>query len=282
MHGLVCGSRYLFLAGLLVVLASSCGPSPDTAAATPSATASAAISPDNIITNAVMARGVQSSNAEPVDITNDFPTDQAVFHTVVTVLNAPDNTVIRVAWLTADSRLSEFLLAAQGSRNLDFVLKPEGGRLPAGSYRAEIYVNGRLDRTLDFTVQGSRAQPTPPAASPTAPHIVAGITLALDTEGVNKDPLNPTTLFPAGAVIHAVVAIQNAPANTKFTATWYAVDVGRVVPPNSRIDATDLTTDKTRNLDFALSPTTTWPVGKYRVDVSVNGKLEASADFTVQ
>ncbi len=285
-RGLVRSGGLVLLVALLVVLASGCSsyPSPgDAATATPlHAISATTIASGNVIANAVMARSVQGAAAEPVDITNDFPPDQAVFHTVVTIADAPDNTVVRVAWLAVDSQLSEYLLAAKGSRNLDFVFRPEGGRLPAGSYPTEIYVNGKLDRTLHFTVQGATARATPAAPSPLPTRMIASVTLALDTQGVNKDPVNPTALFPPGAVIHAIVAIQNAPANTRFTATWYAVDVGGIVPPNTRIDSTDLTTERTRNLDFALAPTTTWPVGKYRVDISVNGQIDQSADFVVR
>ncbi len=275
----------LLVAALLLVLASGCGSTPgqdNAIATTPSPTASAStVAPSNVIANAVMARGVQSNTFEPVEITNEFPADQGVFHTVVTIANAPDNTVIRVAWLSADSQVSEFLLAARGSRNLDFPLRPEGGRLPPGNYQAEIYVNGKLDRTLNFSVQGIRAQQTIPATASVPSRTVVGVTMALDTQGANKDPVNPTTVFSPTAVIHAVVAIETAPPNTKFTATWYAVNVGTIVPPNTKIDSTDLTADKTRNLDFALSPTTTWPIGKYRVEISVNGKPDLAADYTV-
>ncbi len=285
-RGLLWRGPCLFLPGLLVVLISGCNSSPvvsEATGVTPSPVVSvSAVVPDNVIANAVMARSVQGSAVEPVDITDNFPPDQAVFHTIVTIANAPDNTVIRVAWLAVDSKLSEFLLAASGSRNLDFVLRPEGGRLPAGNYQADIYVNGKLDRTLHFTVQGPAVQSTAIPASPVPARIVDGITLALDTQGANKEPVSPTRVFPPDAVIHAVVAIQNAPPNTKFTATWYAVDLGGVVPPNTKIDVTDLTTERTRNLDFALAPTTTWPIGKYRVDISVNGQLDQSADYTVR
>ncbi len=106
--------------------------------------------------------------------------------------------------------------------------------------------------------------------------------MAKDTQGDNKDPVNPTTVFAPSAIFHAVVEIDKAPANTKFTAAWYVVDVGSAAAPNSAIDSTDLTTDGTRNIDFTLKPASTWPVGTYRVEISVNDVLDTVTTFSVK
>jgi hypothetical protein len=106
--------------------------------------------------------------------------------------------------------------------------------------------------------------------------------MAEDSKGDTKDPVNPTVVFKTTAVFHAIAALQNAPANTKFTAAWYVVDVGSAAPPNSKIDSTDLTTDGTRNVDFTLKPASTWPVGSYRVEISVNGVLDTVKTFGVK
>jgi hypothetical protein len=122
----------------------------------------------------------------------------------------------------------------------------------------------------------------PTESQPATSGIITGIIMAKDTQGDLMDPVDPTTVFSPSSVIHAVVQIENAPANTQFTAAFYVVDVGDAADPNSLITSTDLTADGTRNLDFSLSPQTEWPVGSYRVDISVNGNVEDSADYTVQ
>jgi len=236
-----------------------------------------------IVTNVVMARGVQANTFEPVDITNAFPADQAVFHAVVTIVDAPANTTFKVIWLTGtNTKMGEFELPAQGSRNLNFTFRPDGGKLPQGNYKVEIYVNNRLDRTLNFAVTGQAAPPpaTKPQVKPSG--FVASITMAEDTQGANKDPVNLTEVFKPTSTFHAVVRTQNAPANTKFSAAWYAVDVGTAAPPNTLIDQTDVTTDGSRNIDFTLRPTTAWPLGTYRVEVSVNGVLDSVKNFSVK
>jgi hypothetical protein len=108
------------------------------------------------------------------------------------------------------------------------------------------------------------------------------VTLAKKSDPVSAAPIEPSTVFDSQAVIHAVVAISNAPADTKFTAAWYVVDVGSASAPNTLITSTDLTADGTRDLDFTLTPTSAWPAGTYRVDISVNGQLDQSATYSVQ
>jgi hypothetical protein len=108
------------------------------------------------------------------------------------------------------------------------------------------------------------------------------VILAEDTEGIEKKPVRPTAVFNKNAIIHAIVPADHAPANTSYKASWYVVDVGREATPNSLIDSVEISTDGTRNIDFTLKPATEWPVGTYRVDIAVNGKVETSKTFTVK
>jgi len=125
---------------------------------------------------------------------------------------------------------------------------------------------------------------TPQAAAPQASPsgLIKLVTLSKKSDPVSAAPIEPSTVFDSQAVIHAVLAISNAPANTKFTAAWYVVDVGSASAPNTLITSTDLTADGTRDLDFTLTPTSAWPAGTYRVDISVNGQLDQSATYSVQ
>jgi len=237
------------------------------------------------ITEAVMAQDATGANFDPVGITDTFPGDQPI-HTVVTIRNAPDGTVYKANWKVVDigsagtpgDSVTDYTFTASGSQNLDFTLTPES-QLPAGKYQVELYVNGALNRILDFTVK-------PPAAQPTSPPQLSGyildVTLAQDVQGANMDPVGVTTVFGPGDTIHAVVSILNAPKGTKFKADWYVVDIGDASQANKLIISSQLTADGTRNLDFKLSPTSQWPVGTYRVDISVNGQVEATALYSVQ
>ncbi|MBI5304606.1 MAG: hypothetical protein HY868_20900 [Chloroflexi bacterium] len=264
------------------------------------------------ITNGVMAREVKGDNVDPVGITDAFPPDQAVFHAVISIKDAPKDTSVKVVWTAIDignagapnSKIGEFELKADGTRNLDFTFKPDAGRLPPGSYKVDVQLNGKTERTLQFSVTAPTPTPVPPTATPRPPTttpvpatatpravtatpaakpstLVRSVTLATDAKADTKDPINPTTEFQPSATFHAIVATQNAPANTRFKTVWYATDVGTAAPPNTVIDQTDVTADGTRNIDFTLKPTTVWPIGKYRVEVFVNGALDRVVNFTV-
>jgi hypothetical protein len=133
------------------------------------------------------------------------------------------------------------------------------------------------------------AEATPLPLVPTATTGEAGIagliesvTLARSTTGNDKSPVDPTNVFSASDVIHAVVHLNHAPANTKVTATWYVVDVGSAADPNSQIDSTDITTDGSRNVDFSLSPQPKWPVGSYKVEIGLNGQLVKTLEYSVK
>ena len=130
------------------------------------------------------------------------------------------------------------------------------------------------------TAPSDTAQPT--AAQSSSSGLINMVTLAKNSDKVTAAPIDPSTIFDSNAVIHAVVSISNAPANTKFTAAWYVVDVGSASAPNTLITSSDLTADGTRDLDFTLTPTSAWPAGTYRVDISVNGQLDQSATYSVQ
>lgn len=112
------------------------------------------------ITNAVMAKSTKADSKDAVDVTTAFPADQAVFHAVVTISNLPTGSKVKTVWTVVvagdaappNTEITQTEIAADGSRNLDFTLTPNNGKLPPGKYKADIYLDGKLDRTLEFTV----------------------------------------------------------------------------------------------------------------------------------
>ncbi len=128
------------------------------------------------ITNAVMARDTQGDNYEPVGVTDSYPSDQPAFHAVVTISNAPGDTKVKAVWTAVDlgsaaapnTTIDETELTVEGSRNIDFALTPSGAAWPPGAYKVDLYLNGKLDRTLNFTVAAPAAAATSePSATPT-------------------------------------------------------------------------------------------------------------------
>lgn len=114
------------------------------------------------ITNAVTSKETRGDNFEAVDPTTDFPAEQGKFHAVVSVRNLPTDTLVKVIWIAVDTHgaaapnftMTSTEVKVSGTRNVDFSLTPNAGRLPKGSYKVDVYLAEKLDRTLNFTVAG--------------------------------------------------------------------------------------------------------------------------------
>jgi len=108
----------------------------------------------------VMATDTQGDNFEPVGVTDTYAVDQAVFHAVVSLANAPSDTTVKAVWTAVDvgdaaepgTVVDETEVTAEGSRNIDFTLTSDSGQWPVGTYKVDIYLDGELDRTLNFSV----------------------------------------------------------------------------------------------------------------------------------
>ncbi len=113
------------------------------------------------ITQAVLAKDVQGDTFEPVDPASTFPTDQAVIHLIVTVANAPSDTKVKSVWTAVDvgdaapanTKIDEAEVTMDGSRNVHFTLSaPTSGAWPVGMYKVEVYLDDKLDKTLEYTI----------------------------------------------------------------------------------------------------------------------------------
>lgn len=252
------------------------------------------------ITKVVMAQGAQGANVEPVNVSDNFAPNQNEIHAIVTLTNAPKDSTVKVVWIAADvgmamppdTKIEETEIKIEGSRNVDFVLKQTGRQFAPGLYKAEIYLNGKRDRTLNFVVVGTplavaTSKPAgncPPAT--TQPHrttgLLAQVIMAEGVSGANE-PVNRTGEFLPGETIHAVVAIKDAPANTKIRATFFAVDADGSKLCNAKLGESEQIASGSKNLDFTLMPAKdkSWSLGTYRVDVYVNGVLDHTANYVV-
>ncbi len=130
-----------------------------TIAATPTGNNAAAPKPSGFIAKVTMAEDAGKELAEPVNPTTVFkPT--SIFHAITTLNNAPAKTKFKAVWYAVDvgnvvppnTVIDQSDLETEGSRNLDFFLKPET-KWPVGTYRVEIFVNGVLDQVANFSVK---------------------------------------------------------------------------------------------------------------------------------
>ncbi len=89
--------------------------------------------------------------------TTSFAQDQP-FYAIVTLSNAPDDTAVKAVWYAVDAegadpnqKIDEVTLTG-GDGTYPFSLKNDGP-WPLGSYKVELWLNDKLDKTLEFTVE---------------------------------------------------------------------------------------------------------------------------------
>ena len=113
------------------------------------------------IRSAVTSKGYE--NGKAVDPTTTFSPSDNPIHAVIEVGNAPTDTKIKAVWTIVDA------VGADGSEIKDqklteseFLTKDTDSTVhftvtsdqswPVGKYKADIYLDDKLDRTLEFTV----------------------------------------------------------------------------------------------------------------------------------
>jgi hypothetical protein len=99
--------------------------------------------------------------------------------------------------------------------------------------------------------------------------------MARDQEGKER-----TTSYEPGQVFYAIVNLSNAPSDTTLKAAWIAVDA-QGVEPNKPLKESEITTDSGQ-VYFSLNSDQPWAPGKYKVDISLNGKPANTLEFQVQ
>lgn len=89
--------------------------------------------------------------------TTSFAPNEA-FYAIVEVQNAPDDTTLRAVWIAADVEgvdpdfvIDEASITTEGMDTFTFDLSNDGN-WPPGDYKVDIYLNDKLDRTLEFEV----------------------------------------------------------------------------------------------------------------------------------
>jgi hypothetical protein len=118
------------------------------------------------IQSADLGTGYDSGSQQVTGATTTFAPTDTTIHLVVKVANAPDDTTVRTVWTAADvpsqnlkdQKLGEKTYATKDiGTSIDFTLAGPGGQQwPAGSYKVDVYLNDKLDRTLNYTVTGAQ------------------------------------------------------------------------------------------------------------------------------
>ncbi|MCP3982037.1 MAG: hypothetical protein GY716_22255 [bacterium] len=108
---------------------------------------------------------------------------------------------------------------------------------------------------------------------------VTRVTLARD-DG-NGEPGQPTLVFsPADRTFHAVIDLDHVAGALEARLIWIAVDAGGET--NETIDVATFRGVEANVVKGRLTLPSDWPVGKYRLEIYLNGQLEETVDFTVE
>jgi hypothetical protein len=138
--------------------------------------------------------------------------------------------------------------------------------------------NGNNSNNSNKTTNANKATPQPTRAA-NADVYVDRIYMAKDKNG---DPGEETTSFaPSDRMIHCVIALNKAKKGTEVRFIWKIVDVEG--SKNEDIKTIDYTTKSFENkVHGHLNLPRDWPVGKYRVEVYINGNLDKTIDYTIE
>jgi hypothetical protein len=84
--------------------------------------------------------------------------------------------------------------------------------------------------------------------------------------------------------LYAIFKTEGLKNGDKVRGVWIAEDVGDAAPAGTKIDEKTLTMDgDTDDGVFSLSqPTKGWPLGKYHIEIYVNGDLATKVKFEIK
>ncbi|MGH7614303.1 MAG: hypothetical protein ACREMW_09740 [Gemmatimonadales bacterium] len=122
-----------------------------------------------------------------------------------------------------------------------------------------------------------KTPPPPPADTAAAvPLSVTVVTLGKQI-GADKSVAQPLATFgPADTIYAAVATVGSAPSAT-LVATW-TFQTGQVIRADSQVIAPT----GPAITEFHISRPSGWPVGAYKVSVTLNGALAGAKDFEVR
>lgn len=121
----------------------------------------------------------------------------------------------------------------------------------------------------------SEEAPAPQAAPQAAVFHVTRVDLG-NAIGADKKVTAPSVSFKPSDTIYASIASEGASANVSLSARWTFED-GQLVSEATQ----SIAPSGPAVTEFHISKADGWPAGKYKLEVSANGKPAGAAQFTV-
>lgn len=236
------------------------------------------------LSEATMCLGVDSE-ARPVSPTDEFGVNTPEIYCSVKLSNAPDETEVLSEWVyvkgeaegITDYTIDSVAITTDGTRYLYFSIpRPDAG-WPVGEYLLNLYVDGKEEVSVSFTVSATGTTTGPGGAS------LSEATMCLSVDSMSM-PVEATSTFAADAPeIICSVLLSNAPPGTQLLSEWYYVSGAWQGVTNQLVGEVPLIADGTRYAALVLGiPDEGWPAGQYQVKLYLNGVLQDAIPFSVE
>jgi hypothetical protein len=216
------------------------------------------------IKNATLARDEKGEQ-----LTTTFNPEDT-FYLLGELSSAPADTRVKAIWTAvettgnpANTLIGEKELES-GSGSFTFSLENNSPLWPAGKYKVDLYLNDKLNQTLEFQVENKFAGE------------MQNLVLASDAEGKNA-----TTVFTPQDDFYLLGELTGAPGEVKLKAAWTAVAI-EGYEPNSPIDSAYLNMENGPFTFYLKKSQAGWPVGKYKVDLYMDEQLYQTLEFQVE
>lgn len=113
--------------------------------------------PPPTISSAVTAKDRNPDTKEAVGIADTFPAGTTKVYAIVKLDNGVSDSRVKAVWYLlegSENKVAErdFPIESAGNHTIAFNITSDQS-LPSGKYKVEIYLNDKLDQTLNFTVQ---------------------------------------------------------------------------------------------------------------------------------
>lgn len=205
------------------------------------------------------------SDYKPVDPVSTYGSDDTIYISVE-VQNLKIGSVVNVKYMFGKTLYEETSLTAdqEGSGYYGFKLTSAGGHAP-GKYTAEVYLDDKLAKTVDFEVEASGA----PAIGEVVP------AKSLDSD---YKPIDPTTVFAPSDIFYISVEVQNL-VEGSVVSVKYKHEGSEYSDSDTTITADQFGSGY---YGFQLTPSGEHPTGSYTAEVSLDGKLVKTVEFEVK
>lgn len=179
---------------------------------------------------------VLATDEAGTNVTTQFSPEDT-FYAVVELANAPDSTEVKAVWTAVDvgdaaepGQLIDEATLETGSGQVIFDLSNDGF-WPAGQYKVDIYLDGELDQTLEFSVEPatetaeSAPEPEPTEAAP------AGPTTAPEAEPEEPpaEPETPAEEETAGGAASSLEEVEGATIRIMSQGSFVDPEVGTMM-----------------------------------------------------